>query len=167
MARTRRTLLILGILLVCFVGDQATKVVARNYLEGAGVNSYLGDSFRLCFAENHGAFLSLGAGLTAQGRNLIFIGGVGAILLALLIYTLASRSLSRFATVALSLIIAGGLSNLYDRIFNHGAVIDFLNLGLGAVLRTGIFNVADMFITAGVIMMLIESFKPESGSDAA
>ncbi len=165
MARTRRALLITGILLACFAADQASKVVARSCLEGAGVYSYLGDTFRLCFAENRGAFLSLGAGLTEQGRNLIFIGGVGAILLILLVYTLVSRSLSRFATVALSLILAGGLSNLYDRVFNHGAVIDFLNLGLGALLRTGIFNVADMFITAGVIMMLLESLWP--GSDAA
>jgi signal peptidase II len=167
MARTRRTLLILGILLACFAADQASKLVARSYLEGAGIYSYLGDSFRLCFAENRGAFLSLGAGLTAQGRNLIFIGGVGAILLALLIYTLVSRSLSRFSTVALSLILAGGLSNLYDRIFNAGAVIDFLNLGYGTVLRTGIFNVADMFITAGVVMMLVESFWQPSGRSAA
>ena len=165
MTRTRRSMLVLGILLVGFVCDQATKLVARQLLEGRGVLSYLGDTFRLCYAENHGAFLSLGAGLSDQGRNLIFIGGVGLILLVLLVYTLLARALDRFTSVGLGLVIAGGFSNLVDRILNAGAVIDFMNLGLGSLVRTGIFNVADMYITAGVVMLLVESFWP--GSDAA
>ena len=165
MERTRRILFVAGIMLVGIACDQATKIVAQRELAGIGVLSYWGDVFRLCYAENHGAFLSLGAGMTAQGRNLVFVVGVGGILLGLLLYTLLARSLNRFSTLALSLILAGGLSNLYDRFVNAGAVIDFLNLGFGSLVRTGIFNVADMFITAGVIMMLLESFRP--GSDAA
>jgi signal peptidase II len=52
------------------------------------------------------------------------------------------------------LIIGGGFGNLLDRFLNDGAVIDFMNLGLGW-LRTGIFNVADMAITGGVIFLLV------------
>ena len=55
--------------------------------------------------------------------------------------------------------ISGGFSNLYDRITNHGGVVDFMNMGVGS-LRTGIFNVADMAIMAGVLLLVIYSHKP-------
>jgi signal peptidase II len=46
------------------------------------------------------------------------------------------------------------MSNLADRMA-IGSVIDFLNVGIGPV-RTGIFNVADMAIMAGIAMVLWE-----------
>ena len=46
------------------------------------------------------------------------------------------------------MMLAGGGSNFFDRAVNNGAVIDFMNVGLGP-LRTGVFNVADMAIMFG------------------
>jgi len=60
----------------------------------------------------------------------------------------------------MSLILGGGLSNLYDRIA-YGKVVDFMNMGIGD-LRTGIFNVADMFILAGIIWYVFTSFSKEA-----
>ena len=74
-------------------------------------------------------------------------------LLAFFIYTIRSSKISRTGVIASGLIIGGGLSNLIDRLVNNGAVIDFLNLGIGS-LRTGIFNVADMAIMLGAVLML-------------
>ncbi|MDX1252905.1 MAG: signal peptidase II [Gammaproteobacteria bacterium] len=54
-------------------------------------------------------------------------------------------------------ILTRGASNLYDRIINEGAVIDFLNIGVG-VIRTGIFNVADMAIMLGGLLVLFAHF---------
>ena len=54
----------------------------------------------------------------------------------------------------LALSVAGGVSNLIDRVAAGGLVMDFLNLGIGR-LRTGIFNVADMALTFGVIWILL------------
>jgi len=45
---------------------------------------------------------------------------------------------------------------LIDRIFNEGRVIDFMNIGIGS-LRTGIFNVADIAITLGVMWIILSS----------
>ena len=59
--------------------------------------------------------------------------------------------------VALSCIFSGGASNLYDRALNNGAVVDFLNIGIGP-LRTGIFNIADMAILFGAGLFLIASW---------
>ncbi len=53
----------------------------------------------------------------------------------------------------LSLMLGGGFSNLYDRIFNNGAVVDFLNVGIVG-LRTGIFNVADMALMLGAALLI-------------
>ena len=50
-----------------------------------------------------------------------------------------------------ALIIGGGLGNLIDRILNQGAVIDFMNIGIGPI-RTGVFNVADLAILAGIFI---------------
>jgi signal peptidase II len=96
---------------------------------------------------------------------LIFTVLVGIFLLALLVYLLRSNELTWFATVCLSLVCAGGLSNLIDRIAYDGRVVDFLNVGIGP-LRTGIFNVADMAITFGALLMLGESLRSPKSAEA-
>jgi signal peptidase II len=58
--------------------------------------------------------------------------------------------------MALTLIVAGGAANLLDRLA-YGAVVDFLNLGIGGRLRTGIFNVADLAIAAGAAVLALSS----------
>jgi signal peptidase II len=58
-----------------------------------------------------------------------------------------------------ALFIAGGTSNLLDRI-TYGMVIDFMNVGIGP-LRTGIFNVADMAIMLGAGMLALEGYRAE------
>ena len=59
----------------------------------------------------------------------------------------------------LSLGAGGGLSNWLDRLLHGGAVTDFVSLGLGP-LRTGVFNLADVFIVAGVALLLLHSLQP-------
>lgn len=60
--------------------------------------------------------------------------------------------------VAWSLVLSGGLGNLVDRIINDGRMIDFMNIGIGS-LRTGIFNVADVYITVGVVVLVFQSLQ--------
>ena len=140
--------------------DQVTKYTAKHYLEGQRSFSYLWDMFRLGYAENTGAFLSLGSGLPDTVRTLIFTGLAGVFLVFFAIYLLRTKEISRLAMIAGSLIVAGGIGNLIDRIFNDGAVIDFLNVGIGN-LRTGIFNVADMSIMAGIFLFLFATHRME------
>ena len=138
--------------------DQATKAVAKQYLAPAALWSFAGDTFRLQYAENSGAFLSLGASLPDPWRHLVFTVLVGIFLLGLLVYLLFSRSLPSAAIICLALVFAGGISNLIDRIAYDGRVIDFLNVGIGP-LRTGIFNLADMAITFGALFLAIDSYR--------
>jgi signal peptidase II len=52
----------------------------------------------------------------------------------------------------------GGIGNLLDRVFYDGRVIDFMNLGIGR-LRTGIFNVADVYITIGILLLAFHAVQ--------
>jgi signal peptidase II len=82
---------------------------------------------------------------------MLFSGVVGAVLAALLVYLFVSKPQNPLVGASIALIVGGGVSNLIDRLRYGGYVVDFLNVGIGP-LRTGIFNVADMAIMAGVIL---------------
>jgi signal peptidase II len=146
----KRLPIIIAILACCIGCDQSTKSIAKSHLSETQVISLLGDSVRLQIAENYGAFLSLGASKSPAVRSALFSVGVAAMLLALLVYSLRTMTKSPVVVPAVALIIGGGVSNLLDRLMYGGYVVDFLNLGVGSI-RTGIFNVADVFIMCGVL----------------
>ena len=117
----------------------------------------LGGAVRLEYMENPGAFLSLGADLPPTARFLVGVVFVAAALTALLVFTLRGSGLTPRQKAGMVLILGGGLGNLIDRLANDGHVIDFVSVGIGP-LRTGIFNLADVAITAGVLMVFL-SFR--------
>lgn len=148
-------LLLSALVVVAFVGcDQATKALAREALATSPPISLLGGAVRFQLAENPGAFLSLGAGLSPQWRFFLGIVFSGAALAALAVFLLRSTSLSPVQRIGLGLVVAGGLGNLVDRLANDGRVVDFVSVGIGS-LRTGIFNVADVAITAGAVAAMV------------
>jgi len=154
MQRLKRTALIVALLISCVGCDQTTKTLARAQLQDHAAVSFLGDTFRLQYAENPGAFLSLGASLPHQwGAVLFTLGGIVLIAVALL-YALLAAKLTRLQIVALALICGGGIGNLVDRVRYEGHVTDFLNVGLGSI-RTGIFNVADVALMVGVALFVL------------
>jgi signal peptidase II len=158
MKKYLRFLLVLLILLCCVGCDQAVKAIAKGALAFSPPVLFLDGAVRLQYAENPGAFLSLGAELPAGVRYLFGVVLVGATQLALFAFLMRTRSLTTAQRVGFSLFLAGGLGNWIDRIANDGRVIDFVSLGLGP-LHTGIFNVADVAITAGILMVLVAGWE--------
>ena len=158
----RSGLLALGFL-ACTGCDQAAKAIARDALASSPPLTLLGGAVRLEYTENPGAFLSLGANLPPAARFLVGVVFVAVSLAALLVFALRAAGLSPRQRTGLALILGGGLGNLIDRLINHGQVIDFVSLGIGR-LHTGIFNLADVAITAGVLMVFL-SFRRRSGSE--
>jgi signal peptidase II len=131
--------------------DGVTKRLAAENLAGLPVQSFLADTIRLSYTENTGGFLSLGETLPEWARTTLFTVATGALLLLLVVVAWRS-GWRRWRAVALSLFIAGGVSNWIDRLVD-GKVVDFLNVGIGGV-RTGVFNVADIAITVGAALFL-------------
>jgi signal peptidase II len=136
--------------------DRVTKHFAAATLAEAPTRSFMADTIRLQYMENTGAFLNLGSDWPVEIRTVVFSGGSAVLLLAAAIITFRSRR-SGSAAAGLALFVAGGASNLVDRVA-QGRVVDFMNVGIGPV-RTGIFNVADMAIMAGVVTWLFATVR--------
>lgn len=153
-----RVLVLLLILMTIIAFDQATKAYAVDHLKDAERMSFLGGIIHIVYAENEGAFLSLGETLSDQTRFLVFTVMNGLFLAGIAWYLLWRPQRSRLEFVAFSLLLAGGIGNLIDRIVTGGRVIDFLNVGIGPV-RTGIFNVADVAISAAALILLLLYFR--------
>src|SRR4051812_39298405 len=155
MLRRKRLVITLGILALSIVVDQLTKLLAIQHLRFVPAQSFLGNTFRLEYSENPGAFLSLGSALPDSVRFWLLSVGVAVALLGLFVYVAFYSNTQIKQTLGMVLLISGGLSNLLDRMFRQsGRVIDFLNMGIGD-LRTGIFNVADMLIMLGVGLTIL------------
>lgn len=129
-------------------------------------------TFRLFTSFNHGALWGMGQGKTWLFASLSVVA-VFAALYWLFVYGAAR---SYWLTVALSLVLAGTLGNLHDRLALHGcvdstgqiygegrihAVRDFLLFTFGGF-EWPIFNFADVFLVMGACMLVIQSFRADS-----
>jgi len=153
-------ILLFCILSVLFIGcDQVTKELAKVHLKDKPVMSFYHDTFRLDYIENTGAFLSLGDDWPPAAS--FWLMNVLPLLFLMGLFVYAIR---KTATVSLMqlfpflLIFAGGLGNIIDRLMYNRHVTDFMNMGINN-LRTGIFNVADVYVTTGVIMLFLFQWK--------
>jgi signal peptidase II len=124
------------------------------------------DTLRFELASNPGAFLSVGAGLPAGLRQLIFLGLVPFLLAVICVVALRSGFSSGWSLLGLAFVAGGGLSNWIDRLLHGGAVTDFVSFGLGP-LRTGVLNLADVSIVAGVALLLLLSLRPGGSREEA
>jgi signal peptidase II len=154
----RRTLLVIAILLACLGLDQGSKLVGRRLLSGRPPISVAGGFVRVSHTQNPGAVLSLGAWLSPAARRTLFAGVTVLGLVAAAGAALAARRIETATAVALALVAGGGFGNLVDRVVNDGRVHDFLNIGVGW-LRTGVFNLADVAIVAGIVLLAVETWR--------
>ncbi len=154
-----KKLLIIVIVILLNIGcDQITKSIAREYLQGQGKVEVLGDFFILRYAENDGAFLSMGSNFPPALKFILLTLLPSIILILLLLYIIFKKNIPFIMMIGFCCILGGGISNIFDRVVYYGYVTDFLNFGIGNF-RTGILNFADLSIVAGTIILLFCSFK--------
>jgi len=151
-----RAVIILFILALNIGCDQVSKSIVRKDIPDNKVIGYLGNHFTLEKAENTGAFLSLGDSLGGPVRDVLLLILPLLAIAGALVYVLINTKLTRYTLLGIILIIGGGAGNLYDRIV-HGSVTDFMHIDFGFA-QTGVFNVADMSIMAGMFIILINSY---------
>lgn len=158
--KIKANIIIILIILVNLAADQISKHLARVYIEGKGIINVVGDLFIMVYAENSGAFLSLGSNLEQPYKTLVLVLFPTLAILAGILYLIFGKHVSFRQSVAIASIIGGGLGNIYDRAMHLGAVTDFLNFGIGNI-RTGILNVADLSITFGALALFIIQYIEE------
>jgi lipoprotein signal peptidase len=139
-----------------FIGcDRATKDIAKEHLKNKEAVSYLHDTVRLQYVENTGAAMSLGDKLP-KTMNLVLLSILPLILLIVLFaYTIKHcKKMTFIKMFCIALIFAGGIGNIIDRILSDRHVPDFIIISFKN-LHTGVFNVADVCVTAGTIGLLL------------
>jgi len=80
------------------------------------------------------------------------------VLICIIVYVYRDKQIDKISLIGFCLIIGGGIANIYDRIL-YGSVTDFLFIDLGGIFKTGIFNIADLSVTTGMILILLMSFR--------
>jgi signal peptidase II len=150
--KQNRELLPLLLLLVTIGIDQYTKFLAGRLLEAAEEISFLNSFLKFTLIKNHGGFLGIVHNLPENVRFFLLNICVAFLLLGCLVYLFALKKRTARYDMPLVFVTGGGISNLLDRLLHNGGVTDFLSIGVGNH-RTGIFNLADVYILIGSFIL--------------
>lgn len=158
MKLSRRSFFITLTIVLTIAVDQISKIIVRTYVVPSERSNIIGTYFTLHNVENVGAFLGMGSDLSPL-LKLILLLILPIVVLSFVTYHIfKDQSLDKVSVFAFASIIGGGIANVFDRVV-YGSVTDFFHINLGGVFRTGIFNMADLSVTTGMILLLFVSFK--------
>ena len=151
-------------LVTAIVGlDALTKYIVQQTLVLYHPVPVLGDFFRLTYIYNPGAAFGLHLGSYSR---YIFLALTVVAVVVLFYWYRSTPAHDRLRLVAIASVTGGAIGNLIDRVRSHRGVVDFLDVGLGA-LRWPVFNVADIAVTTGAILLAISLWKEEQRVEAA
>ena len=149
------------IVLAIFFFDRVTKIYLLNLQEnGTDIDFYITSFLNFYLIWNTG----IGFGLASMETNIyyhVLTAIIACINIGLIFFLIKSKSTYAYM---IALILGGSLGNLFDRLYYY-AVPDFIDFHLGNF-HWFIFNVADIFITIGIIgLILLELLKKEKASN--
>ena len=142
------------LIIALFVGlDQWSKMWTRSHMALHESIPLIPDIFHLTYVHNYGAAFSI-----LQNKQVFLILITACAIALILIYIFTERKhMSAWVLVSLSLVAGGGIGNLIDRIVN-GYVVDMLDFRLWSP----VFNVADIGVTCGCILLILSIFFADS-----
>lgn len=126
--------------------DQATKYLITGNLRFGEQIPVIDRFFYITYWRNKGAAWGI-----LQNQRLIFI--ILTVIMSLVFIYIMFKTTNRMYRLSLSLILAGALGNLIDRVF-QGSVVDFLQFFIGSY-QYPVFNVADMCVVIGTAVLAI------------
>ena len=144
------SIILLGILIY-----RMAKILAFQTLAQGFQIVVIKDMFSFLYLENRGAAFGI------LQNKLYFLTIVTIIVVTGMIYYMVKyRSESIIARISLSLIVSGALGNLIDRLF-YGYVVDFISIHFKDIYYFPVFNVADVLVVAGTLLLLFYLLKEE------
>ncbi|MGH7653372.1 MAG: signal peptidase II [Gemmatimonadaceae bacterium] len=144
--------------------DAFTKVMAVDRLMPSRLpRDVIGETLRLTLVFNPGA--AFGLHLGPWSRWIFTALTIGALVLLWELYR-TTRAGDTVRTLALALVCGGALGNLVDRLKSGRGVVDFIDVGIGT-LRWPTFNVADMAVTCGAVLLAIVLWREDTAAAAA
>jgi signal peptidase II len=156
----RRVFALAAVLIV--VLDAITKYVAELELGRGQTIEVVGEWVRLHLVYNRGAAFGLHLGPYSRWIFLVI-----AIFAVVILYRMSVSGPpgDRFRQLALGLVAGGAVGNLIDRIRSDQGVVDFLDVGIGA-LRWPTFNVADIGVSCGAIALALSLWREDARKPA-
>ncbi len=148
----------IAIALTSFALDQASKYALAAYLPPYSRSRISITPFMdFVHIRNSGISYGLFSGMGTWGRIALIAITLGVIVIC---GVWLARARDRWRSLALGLILGGGVGNLWDRII-HGAVVDFISLHAFSYYWY-VFNLADIWLTFGIIMLFwAETINPK------
>ena len=140
------------IVIALLVTDCATKRAVEHRLALGELKPVVGDVVRFTLSYNQNAAMSIDLGGDSR-RTVLSVLTIAALLVLGVLYH-RTRPSERLRVIGVALVAGGALGNLLDRIRSSAGVVDFIDVGVAQV-RFWTFNVADMGITAGAVLLLI------------
>jgi signal peptidase II len=153
--------LFLGIVIGVLVLDISTKLMVQRHLYLYQQIDVIGEYVRLTYIYNPGA--AFGISMGPHSRQIFLVLSLIALgaLIAMFWYTPVA---DRVRLMSISLICGGAIGNLFDRVRQESGVVDFIDVGVGDI-RWPVFNIADMAVTTGAIVLALSLWREEQGAD--
>ena len=149
----KRNLFIVLLIVFNIAIDQISKVWVRANFDYGETKSLIGEKFIMQYVENQGAFLGMGSDMHPTLKLILLLILPTIVLGYVIYYIIKNKELDRMSLIAFCCIVGGGIANVFDRI-TRGEVTDFFFVNLGGVFKTGIFNIADVSVTTGMLILL-------------
>ena len=146
-----------GVLTGVLALDVTTKLLVQQHLHLYQRIPIIGEYVQLTYIYNPGAAFGIQLG---DYSRIIFLVLSLVALVALLGMYWFTPAIDRIRLIAISLICGGAIGNLIDRVRSEHGVVDFIDVGVNTV-RWPVFNVADMAVTAGAIILALSLWKEE------
>lgn len=132
--------------------DQLSKVWIVNHIPLGQVKAFFPGLFSLTYLQNRGAAFSI-----LQGQHWLFAVMTFLVIAAAIYYYVKQKTHHFWKELALILIISGGIGNFIDRM-RLGYVVDMVHLDF---MNFAIFNVADSYLSVGVLLLMLLLWKEE------
>lgn len=155
--QARKAVLFIAVLLAVVGLDLITKLLVMRYLRLFDQIDIIGSYVRLTYIHNPGA--AFGIHLGPYSRIIFLVLSLVALVALAGMYWFTPAS-DRVRLAAIALICGGAVGNLLDRIRSAAGVVDFLDVGIGT-LRWPVFNVADIAVTCGAVILALSLWKEE------
>ena len=144
--------IVAGVIAILIVLDQLVKAYVVQNIALGEIKSWIPNFVSLTYLQNRGAAFSI-----LQDQQLLFAVITLVVVVGAIWYLHKHMEDSLWMVLGLTLIIAGGLGNFIDRI-SQGFVVDMFHLDF---INFAIFNVADSYLTVGVVVLLLAMLKEE------
>lgn len=152
-----KLLVFFGVLAGVLTLDVTTKLLVQKHFHLYQQVAVIGEYVRLTYIYNPGA--AFGIHLGDYSRIIFLVLSLVALAALLGMYWFTPAA-DRVRLMAISLICGGAIGNLIDRVRSESGVVDFIDVGVGTV-RWPVFNVADMAVTAGAVILALSLWKEE------